>query len=56
MPRRNTRYDVKSIADRYFAEQCERLGEIVFPATSAFVPVFIPVPVTPKRNRRKRHA
>ena len=53
MPRKQSRYDVKSIADRYFKEQCERLGDIVFPAP---MPVFIPVPVTPKRNRKKRHA
>lgn len=46
----NTRYDVKSVADRYFAEQCKRLGELMFPAP---MPIFIPVPVTPKRNRRK---
>ena len=48
----NTRYDLKSIVDRYWAEQVNRLGPI-----EPFVqPVFVPVPVTPKRNRRKRHA
>lgn len=51
MPRKATRYDVKSIAERYFKEQCQRLGELSFPAP---MPIFIPVPVTPKRNRRKR--
>ncbi len=45
----NTRYDLKTIVDRYIKEQIARLGPIE-PV------VFVPVPVTPKRNRRKRHA
>lgn len=55
MPRHNTktRFDVKSIADRYFQEQCDRLGSLL---PLEVMPVFIPVPVTPKRNRRKRCA
>lgn len=30
-PKKQLRYDVKSIADRYFAEQCFRLGPINHP-------------------------
>lgn len=44
----NTRYDLKSIVDRYIADQIRRLGPL------DAMPVFVPVPVTPKRNRRKR--
>ncbi len=44
----NTRYDLKSIVDRYIKEQIARLGPMPEPV------VFVPVPVTPKRNRRKR--
>jgi len=29
---KRARYDVKSIADRYWFEQCERLGPITHPA------------------------
>lgn len=46
----NTRYDLRTIVDRYISEQVARLG----PLDPIQVPVFVPVPVTPKRNRRKR--
>jgi len=45
----NTRYDLKSVVDRYIQDQIKRLGPMP-------EPIFIPVPVTPKRNRRKSHA
>lgn len=50
---RNHRFDMRSVtrkADEYFREQCRRLGPLD-PITTF---VFVPVPVTPKRNRRKR--
>lgn len=53
MARKNSaskRFDVRAIADRYFQEQCERLGPLDYTTQL----VFVPVPTTPKRNRRKR--
>lgn len=47
------RFDNRTIArkaDDYFRDQCRRLG----PVDHEVRFVFVPVPVTPKRNRRKR--